>query len=200
MNTNIMQCLCKVADGHFTAAVKVLGSSRVAPYNEDIMRVLEKKHPYMPPPSAPTTMFAEAPLVEEADTFLNYIQPFPKGTSCGRDGLRAQHLFDAMCGESSSVARDLLYAITLVVNLWPGGRCPISLEEFVASAPLILLLKPDGGRRPIAVGTIWRCLLSKVSMKGVGKDMAKYLNDFQFEVGISSGPEAVLHSANRVLS
>jgi hypothetical protein len=30
--------------------------------------------------------------------------------------------------------------------------------------------------------------------------MAKYLNDFQFRVRISSGAEAVLHSVNRVLS
>ncbi|XP_052626824.1 uncharacterized protein LOC128133428 [Lactuca sativa] len=30
--------------------------------------------------------------------------------------------------------------------------------------------------------------------------MAKYLNDFQFGVGVSGGAEAVLHSANRVLS
>ncbi|PNX97145.1 hypothetical protein L195_g020368 [Trifolium pratense] len=37
-------------------------------------------------------------------------------------------------------------------------------------------------------------------MRGVGKDMDKYLNDFQFGIGISSGAEAVLHSANRVLS
>ena len=37
-------------------------------------------------------------------------------------------------------------------------------------------------------------------MKGVGKEMAKYLNDFQFGVGVSGGVEAVLHSANRVLS
>ncbi|MCI46258.1 hypothetical protein A2U01_0067498, partial [Trifolium medium] len=49
--------------------------------------------------------------------------------------------------------RDLLDAITLVVNLWLGGRCPITLSEFVASAPLTPLLKPDGGIRPIAV--VW---------------------------------------------
>jgi len=81
------------------------------------------------------------------------------------------------------VARDLLCVITLVVNLWLGGRCPLSLAEFVASAPLTPLLKSHGEIRPIAVGTIWRRLVSKVAMKGVGKDMAKYLNDFQFGVG-----------------
>jgi hypothetical protein len=37
-------------------------------------------------------------------------------------------------------------------------------------------------------------------MKGVGKDMAKYLNDFQFGDGVSGGAETILHSANRVLS
>lgn len=37
-------------------------------------------------------------------------------------------------------------------------------------------------------------------MKGVGKEMAKYLSDFQFGVGVSGGAEVVLHSANRVLT
>jgi hypothetical protein len=200
MGPNIKQCLHKVADGHFTAAVKVLGSSGVAPYNEDTIGILGVKHPYRPPPSMPTTMFSEAPVVIEVETVLKCIKSFPKGTSCGRDGLRAQHLLDALCEEGSVVAIDLLCAITLVVNLWLGGRCPLSLAEFVASAPLTPLLKPDGGIRPIAVGTIWRRLVSKVAMKGGGKDMAKYLIDFQFGVGVSGGAEAILHSANRVLN
>ncbi|MCI90579.1 hypothetical protein A2U01_0111872, partial [Trifolium medium] len=51
--------------------------------------------------------------------------------------------------------------------MWLGGRCPKSLSEFVASAPLTPLLKPDGGIRSIAVGTIWRRLVSKVAMIGV---------------------------------
>ncbi|KAL6535087.1 hypothetical protein OROMI_026461 [Orobanche minor] len=75
-----------------------------------------------------------------------------------------------------------------------------SLSEFVASAPLTPLLKPDNGIRPIAVGTIWRRLVSKIAMKGVGKEMAKYLNDFQFGVGVSGGAEAVLHSVNMLLN
>ncbi|KAL7604401.1 hypothetical protein Lser_V15G18887 [Lactuca serriola] len=62
------------------------------------------------------------------------------------------------------------------------------------------LLKNDKGIRPIVVGIIWRCLVSKLAMKGVGNEMTKYLNDFQFRVGVSGGAEAVLHSANRVLS
>ncbi|GJX05580.1 hypothetical protein Tco_0191496 [Tanacetum coccineum] len=123
-NTNIKQCLRKVADGHFTKAVKVISSS---------------------------------------------------DTSCERDGLRAQHILDALCGEGSATAIDLLKVIASVVNLWLTGRCPPIFAKFIASAPLTPLLKPDNRIRPIAVGTIWRCLVSKVSMKGVGKEMSKSL-------------------------
>ncbi|MCI96627.1 hypothetical protein A2U01_0117927, partial [Trifolium medium] len=66
----IKQCLRKVADGHFTTAVKVLGSSGVAPCNENTVKILEDKHPYRPPPSMPTTLFSEAPLVADVDTVL----------------------------------------------------------------------------------------------------------------------------------
>lgn len=98
------------------------------------------------------------------------------------------------------IADSLLRATSAMVNLYFGGRCPRSLAEFVASAPLTPLLKPDNGIRPIAIGSIWRRVISKVAMKGVGKEMAKYLGDFQFGVGIPNGAEAVLHSANRFLS
>jgi len=53
------------------------------------------------------------------------------------------------------------YAWTSIVynpntNGWLGGRCPLSLAEFVAYAPLTPLLKPNGGICPVDVGDIWR--------------------------------------------
>ena len=80
------------------------------------------------------------------------------------------------------------------------GRCLSCLAEFVASAPLTPLLKPDNEIRLVAIGTIWRRLVSKVAMNGVGKEMAQYLNDFQFGVGVSGGAEAIIHSVSRALS
>ncbi|KAL6514241.1 hypothetical protein OROHE_019228 [Orobanche hederae] len=88
----------------------------------------------------------------------------------------------------------------MVANLWLCGRCPLQLSEFIASAPLTPLLKPDKSIRPIAVGTIWRRLVSKVAMKGVGKDMVEYLQDYQFGVGVSGGAEAILHVVNRLVN
>ncbi|XP_076887974.1 uncharacterized protein LOC143538262 [Bidens hawaiensis] len=196
---NAKQCIRKVADGHFTAAVKVFSSSGVAPLGDATMKALLDKHPILPPPAFPEALLSVAPLVVNVESVLGCIKSFPKGTSCGRDGLRAQHILDAVCGEGSAIAVGLL-KVTEVVNLWLGGRCPVDLAEFVASAPLTPLLKPDNGVRPIAVGAIWRRLVSKVVMRSVGKEMAKYLGDFQFGVGIPSGAEAVLHSANRFLN
>ncbi|KAD5960586.1 hypothetical protein E3N88_12058 [Mikania micrantha] len=131
---------------------------------------------------------------------FNCITSFPKGTSCGRDGLRAQHILDAFCGEGSAITNGLLKAISAVVNLCLTGRCLKTLAEFVASAPLTPLHKTDNGIRPIAVGMIWRILVSKAAMRGVEKEMAKYLGDFQFGVGVPNGAEAVLHSANIFLN
>lgn len=37
-------------------------------------------------------------------------------------------------------------------------------------------------------------------MKWASKDVTRYLNDFQFGVGVSGGARGILHSANRVLS
>ncbi|GJY45228.1 putative reverse transcriptase domain-containing protein [Tanacetum coccineum] len=148
----------------------------------------------------PNIIFSEPPLAAEIDSVFSCIKSFPKGTSCRRDGLRAQHILDALCGEGSATATDLLKVITLVVNLWLAERCPPILAEFVASALLAPLLKPDNGIRPIAVGTVWRRLVSKVAMKGVGKEISKYLSDFQFGVGVLSDAEAILHSVNRELS
>ncbi|GJY32932.1 hypothetical protein Tco_0417401 [Tanacetum coccineum] len=81
------------------------------------------------------------------------------------DGLWAQHLLDALCGEGSATATDLLKAITSVVNLWSAGRCPPILAEFVAYALLTPLLKLDNEIWPFTVGTIWRRLVFKVAMK-----------------------------------
>ncbi|GJX10371.1 hypothetical protein Tco_0200230 [Tanacetum coccineum] len=92
----------KVSDGHFTASVK---------------------HPILPPPVMPVSLPSEPPLVVDVDNVLGCIQSFPKGTSCGRDGLRAQHILDAFCGEGRR-SRMGYSSYLCVVNLLFGGECP----------------------------------------------------------------------------
>ncbi|KAD5802329.1 hypothetical protein E3N88_13689 [Mikania micrantha] len=66
-HTNVKQCLRKVEDDHFTAAVKVLCSSGVASLGNDTLKALVAKHPTIPPPVMPDFLLTEPPLVMDAD-------------------------------------------------------------------------------------------------------------------------------------
>ncbi|XP_026442067.1 uncharacterized protein LOC113341381 [Papaver somniferum] len=195
----LLACQKKISCGHFAAAIRVLSSSGLAPRNEYTYLELLDKHPPAPMPTVSCDEAMVDPIIVDSRVVLRDIRIFPKGTSCGRDGLRAQHLVDAISGAAAAIADDLLVSITGVVNLWLAGRCPAVLGEFIASAPLTPLLKPGGGIRPIAVGTVWRRLVSKVAAVSVGKDMSTYLGDYQFGVGIPAGGESILHAVNRLL-
>ncbi|KAL8132720.1 hypothetical protein AgCh_008265 [Apium graveolens] len=196
---NLFQCKRKLADGHFTAAIKVLTSSDVTPDTPDTSAELESKHPFVPSPVLISSVIGVDALHVHKYLVLDRIRNFPKGTSCGSDGLRAQHLLDVLDWAASAVADDLLGSITGVVNLFLSGKCPTQLGEFIASAPLTPLVKPGGGIRPIVVGTVWRRLVSKAASSSVGNSMAFYLRDLQFGIGIPGGCEAVVHSVNRLL-
>ncbi|KAL8151278.1 hypothetical protein V2J09_021086 [Rumex salicifolius] len=111
---------------------------------------------------------------------VNRIKSFPKGTSCGRDEFRTQHLVDALGKAAVVVADDLVSSITVMVNLLLAGKCPSALGEFIGSAPFITLLKSRGGIQPIALATVCQRLVSKVAAFMVGKEVGIYLEDFQF--------------------
>ncbi|GKG62718.1 hypothetical protein Tco_0636449, partial [Tanacetum coccineum] len=50
---NIKQCKRKISDRHYTAAVRVLASSGVAPYSDVTLEDLKTKRPFKPAPSLP---------------------------------------------------------------------------------------------------------------------------------------------------
>ncbi|GJZ11539.1 hypothetical protein Tco_0546298, partial [Tanacetum coccineum] len=78
-------------------------------------------------------------------------------------------------------------------------RLPKILGEYIARAPLTPLVKPGCGICPIAVGTVWRRLVSKVSAVLIGHSLDGYFDDLQFSVGVSGGGEAILHTVNRLI-
>lgn len=198
-DTNLQACRRKLGYGHYSAAIRILSSNGVAPATADTLQDLHQKHPYAPSPTIPTDDISVPSLSVDATAVLSALKSFPKGTSYGRDGLRAQHLLDAMSGAAAVVADDLPQSITGVVNLWLAGKCPKVLGEFVASAPLTPLLKLGGGIRPIIVGTIWRRLCSKVAAAAVSKDMTSYPGSYQFGVGIPCGGQGIMHAVNKLL-
>lgn len=100
-NTNFKNFLCKVVDGNFTATMKVLCYSGMAPYNSDTIKDLEATHPYNPPPSMLSTIYYKPLIVVEIDNVLGCIKLYPKGTSYGRYSLRTQYILYALCSHKS---------------------------------------------------------------------------------------------------
>ncbi|GJT30281.1 putative reverse transcriptase domain-containing protein [Tanacetum coccineum] len=174
---NLKQCKRKICDDHYIAVVRVLSSSGVAPYNDVTLQELKTKHPFMSAPSLPDLHIDHHPFIASQDVVLDRIKSFPRGTSCRRDGLRAQHLMDCLSGAAVAISDKLVSSITQVVNLFLEGKCPMMLGEYIASASLTPLVKPGGGIRPIAVGTVWRRLVSKVSATMIGHSLDGFLGD-----------------------
>ncbi|KAL8167524.1 hypothetical protein V2J09_009023 [Rumex salicifolius] len=170
---NRRHCMMIVSDG-----LRVLTLSRVAPKNEETLKELEKKHPHAPCPIMVLFWAKVEVFSSSKDVVLSRIKSFPKGTSCGRDGVWAQPLVDALWKAAIVVANDLVSSITVVVNLLLAGKCPSALGEFIASS------------RPIVVRTVWQRLASKVAALVVRNE---------FGVGVRNIGEAIHHIVNRLI-
>ncbi|KAL8167366.1 hypothetical protein V2J09_008865 [Rumex salicifolius] len=147
----------------------------------------------LPPPILPSSLVGDSLFVHK-DVVLTRIHSFPKGTSCARDRLRAQHFVDVLGGSASTVTDDLLVSITRVVNLFLSGKCPSGLGKFIASATLTPLVKQG----------VWRRLVSTVASSSVGITLNNYLLDFQLDVDISMTlnnvlPLVILGCSNQAL-
>ncbi|GJU35118.1 hypothetical protein Tco_1183472 [Tanacetum coccineum] len=94
---SIKKCKRKICDGHYTAEVRVLSSSSVAPYSDDTLEDL-KTHPFQPTPSLPHIPLEHHHLIASSTMVLERIKSMPCGTYCGWDGLRAQYIIDCSSG------------------------------------------------------------------------------------------------------
>nr|GEU50467.1 hypothetical protein [Tanacetum cinerariifolium] len=143
---NLKQCRRKICDGH---------------YKRFVMAIILRN-----------TLIDHHHLIASQVVVLDKIMSFPRGTSCGRNGLRAQHLLDCLSGDV------------------------VAISDY---ASLTTLVKPCGGICPIAVGTVWRRLVSKVSAVMIGHSLDGYLDELEFGVGVSGGGETILHAVNRLV-
>ncbi|KAL8117831.1 hypothetical protein AgCh_015653 [Apium graveolens] len=109
---NINRFKRKISDGHYIAAVRVLLSSVIAPYNAATLEDLNVRHPFRPPPSLPHTPTDHQHLAASPAVVFDRIKSFPQGTSCGTDVLRAQHLRDCLSGAVVAISDELVASIT----------------------------------------------------------------------------------------
>jgi hypothetical protein len=187
--------LRKVADGHLSAAVRMLDPATIAPATPDTCAALAALHPIRPlPVGAPP---AQAPYRAQVEEVLAALKTFPPGTAGGRDGLTPLHIKHALSVGGSDVLLDSLLG---VVNRALAGDIPQPLRSYWASAPITPLLKPNGGIRPIAVGLTLRRLVSKIAVAAVLPAVSEYLQPHQVGVGVRGGAEGLVHALNRLVA
>jgi len=187
-------------DGRFGAAIQALGSSGVAEPGPVTTKILREKHPmdkriielgFGPQPPE----FSQQAMVFDEDSVRESLRSFPRGTACGRSGLRAAHLLEMVGCE----VPDFLKSFTAVLNIAVSGRASEKFAPFMASAILVPLLKKDRTIRPVAVGEVFRRLVSKLSFRKVFSRSRAWLMPVQVGVGVSGATEALLHGLNRLL-
>ena len=125
------------------------------------------------------------------DELRKTIRSFPRGSAARRDGFSSQFFVDLLDCNPPEKSLMFLKAEQTLFNIFLAGKAPDIISEFVYSAPLIPLNKPDGSIRPIAVGEVHRRLVSKMAAAFAKKKYTKaYLEPLQVGVGTRCGAEA----------
>ena len=194
----------KCADGDIKAALRALTSNEdfVHPTDE-IVSALREKHP--PAPSdevlpAPPRSSDPSPLQVSAEQVRRAIESMPTGSSAGLDGIRPLHLRQLISAEAVEPGQRLLKALTTLTNIALEGRIPDCAREAFYGAALCALRKKDGGLRPIAVGSVYRRLASRIAAHHGAGLLAPDFRPIQLGVGTRQGCEAAVHAAREFTS
>ena len=189
----------KCSDGDTWAALQLLTSDdAVAEYNQDTISALQSKHPPGPTspnlPDPPSTS-ASVALTADTDTVRQAISSMRPGGGAGPDGMRPIYLQQMISPDTAEQGRRLLSALTSLINLALKGAIPDFARDAFYGASLIALNKKTGGIRPIAIGSIYRRLASKICARFATGQLASQLEPTQLGVGTEGGTEAAVHAA-----
>ena len=190
----------KLEEGDFKGAVRLACSEdSVASENGSTLDALRLKHP----PPHPDTIFPspdesnQSPIIVEEAVALA-IRSFPNGSAGGPDGL-LPHLKDLTGVSAESGGRELLSALTSLVNTILQGKIPGAVRPLFFGANLTALTKKDGGVRPIAVGCTLRRVVVKCAGRYITNAMGALLAPRQLGYGTALGCEAAVHATRLYL-
>nr|GEX07228.1 hypothetical protein [Tanacetum cinerariifolium] len=174
--------------------LRVLSSSGVAPYNDATLEDLKTKHLFKPSPSLLHIFIDHHHLVASPAVVLDRIKSFPRGTSCGRDGLRAQHLMDCLSVATVAISDELVSSITQVVNLFLDGKCP----QHVGCGYCLEASDFQGGGEAI-LHAVNRLIEDRGDDVGLSMLLVDFKNTFNFvdredlDLIMKDGPSSGLH-------
>jgi hypothetical protein len=192
--SNMKRCLKLVTEyGQYSKAVQSLSSDGITEPSAETTIQLQEKHPSGQLPTPVDLTGVESIQINMEDITLA-LRSFPKGTACGRSGLRVSHLMETLY-----LGTNLDNEFLTHVNYLVQGKAPPELAAFYASASLIALKKKDFSIRPIAVGEIIRRLTSKICLRKVTAKAIKYFAPYQLGIGIPNAIETILHGLNSLI-
>ena len=195
--TNVKRAKKLYRQLRFSDAANALTSEGTVEWSPEVLQKVTDKHPRADRPEIPEGAVPPALQVNE-EAVVKALNSFPKGTGCGRDGLRAQHLLDA-CNWSAPMEKEyLLKSITTFVNNMLKANSPKELAKFYASAPIVPLAKENGDVRPIAIGEIWRRLVGKCGAEYIKPTLGQLFAPLQLATGIKSGGQAIPHAVREL--
>ena len=177
--------------GRLGKACATLSSSGLAPNDASTLDKLRVKHPQhqSPDPVAPTNV---VPIELKADfNLFGVLSSFAKDVGTDGTNFRIQHLLDA---NEANLPAPLLPLLKKVINILLKGLAPIGIQDYVAGARLVALVKGDADIRPIAVGNIFRRLASKCACVLLHARVRSVLGSLQVGVACRGGAEQIVHS------
>ena len=200
---NSRALLSKCRDGDVFAALRILTSEdTIAPHNDETLAALRSKHPHVPAPGELPELPEGSvcvPMTVDCDTVLEAIRSMKPGSGAGLDGMRPIHLQELLGQDTAERGRRLLSALTSLVNMVLRGNVPNYARDAFYGASLIALTKKDGGIRPIAVGSVYRRLASRLCARLVVSQTSDSLKPRQLGVGTPGGCEAAAHAARHFI-
>jgi hypothetical protein len=194
-----------INDGNFRKAKDCLVSpAEFAAGNADTFEKLKLKHPERKAENELDPAMIQhvksspdyTPVVVTEEHVWNAIKDSPRGSAPGVDGLRCDHFYYLGFNGSQSWLKPL----TVLVNLAVQGDLPGWYFELIASANLVALAKGNSGDvRPIAMGSVWRKIISRSLLAYYKDEITEHFALYQYGVGTSAGCEVVLARVRQLL-
>ena len=194
----------KIEKGDIKGAIRIISTDEQLSQNsEETFEKLKNKHPLLNPnanfPDHPSDEDMREAIQCSENQVRKAILSFSPGSASGPDLLEPQHLKDLIAKPGGEAASRLLKSITRLCNFMLSGKVPEEVLPYIYGASLFALSKPNDDVRPIAVGTVYRRIASKVAAHAGIAALSNSFYPHQLGIGTQNGAEAIVHSVRNYL-
>ncbi|XP_065315420.1 uncharacterized protein LOC135924293 [Gordionus sp. m RMFG-2023] len=183
----------KIDQGDVCGALKLASSNdKLAPFDEHTFTLLKELHPQAFPEDLPIPI--KSNLIEIGkEELIKTILSFNKNSTGGIDGFRPSY-FQFLINPKNPHKDTFVNSLVILSENILNNDLPSQIHQILFGARLIAFTKPDGGVRPIAIGSFFRRLLAKIIVERFKPDASKMFQTYQLGFGTKGGCEIAAHS------